>query len=422
MPQYIFALGRIPAISIAELYHVLPTLAPAKPGQLLFRRLFQNWLLVDTPAELPDPQELLNRLGGSTKIIRLEQEGLSAKELPTHLSALAERTFEGREDKVRYAVSIYNLANNPDKILKSCLLETKKKLKASGLSSRFINNNFHNPPTAQLAGEKILSKGAEFCALEVDKKWLLGRTIAIQDINAYSRRDYERPERDPKQGMLPPKLAQILLNLSGATPGDTVYDPFCGIGTVLQEGLLMGINVIGSDISADNIKKTRQNIDWLKKEYLPRAESHRDKALPDLRLFNKDATLISKSDLPKPPAAIVTETFLGPPVSQLPPESQIELNLAKVEHLIYGFLEQIRPLVGPETRLAMTILCYKNGPQLIRLEHLLNELPQLGYERTEILFPEVLKELNLPEQNRYGLIYDRPDQIVAREIVVLKPV
>jgi hypothetical protein len=163
-------------------------------------------------------------------------------------------------------------------------------------------------------------------------------------------------------------------------------------------------------------------MEWLKKEYLPRTENNHGQSLPDLRLFNKDATLVSKSDLPKPPAAIVTETFLGPPVSQLPPESQIELNIAKVEHLIYGFLEAIRPLLGPETRLAMTMLCYKNGPQLIRLEHLQAQLPKLGYERTEILFPEVLKELNLPEQNRYSLIYDRPDQTVAREIVVLKPV
>jgi tRNA G10 N-methylase Trm11 len=34
--------------------------------------------------------------------------------------------------------------------------------------------------------------------------------------------------------MLPPKLSQIMINLSG---GDVIYDPFVGLGTVLIEAV-----------------------------------------------------------------------------------------------------------------------------------------------------------------------------------------
>jgi hypothetical protein len=36
----------------------------------------------------------------------------------------------------------------------------------------------------------------------------------VQDIDAYAERDFERPMRDAFVGMLPPKLAQIMLNLA----------------------------------------------------------------------------------------------------------------------------------------------------------------------------------------------------------------
>lgn len=417
MPKYILALGRIPSISVAELHAVLP-------ADTKYLQRFHNWLVIELAEELSEPQQFLDRLGGSTKLIRVEAENLATRDLPSHLSELAAARFATREDKVRYAISIYNVNNNPEKILKTCLLETKKKLKSAGLSSRFINNNFHNPPTAQLAGERILQKGAEFCALEIDKKWLIGHTEAIQNINAYSERDYERPDRDPKQGMLPPKLAQILINISGSKAGDSIYDPFCGIGTVLMEGLLMGINVIGSDLNEANIQKTRNNLAWLATKYTS-PQTSRNSASPaagKTRLFCKDATKVTKSDLHEKISAVVTETFLGPPVSHLPSDSQMELNTAKVEHLIFGFLENIRPLLTPDARVAMTVLCYKSGPHFVHLDHLFRELEHLGYEQAEILPPDLLNQLNLPEDSQYSLIYDRPDQTVAREIIVLKTI
>jgi tRNA G10 N-methylase Trm11 len=57
----------------------------------------------------------------------------------------------------------------------------------------------------------------------------------VQNIDEYSKRDYSK-DRDMQIGMLPPKLSQMMINLSG---GKTIYDPFVGLGTVLIESLYM---------------------------------------------------------------------------------------------------------------------------------------------------------------------------------------
>lgn len=64
------------------------------------------------------------------------------------------------------------------------------------------------------------------------------RTSFVQDIESYTARDQARPMRDARVGMLPPKLAQIIINLALSNNDITeVLDPFCGTGVVLQEGI-----------------------------------------------------------------------------------------------------------------------------------------------------------------------------------------
>jgi len=89
--------------------------------------------------------------------------------------------------------------------------------------------------------------------------------------------------------MLPPKLAQIIVNLAtGPLPddkmssicdipadqiipqphlGQTLLDPFCGTGVLLQEAALMGYNVYGSDLEARMVDYTAQNLAWLETTY-----------------------------------------------------------------------------------------------------------------------------------------------------------
>lgn len=57
----------------------------------------------------------------------------------------------------------------------------------------------------------------------------MAKTVWIQDIESYSDRDMNR-DRSMTVGMMPPKLAQIMVNLgTKGSYNDMVWDPFCGL-------------------------------------------------------------------------------------------------------------------------------------------------------------------------------------------------
>jgi tRNA (guanine10-N2)-dimethyltransferase len=63
---------------------------------------------------------------------------------------------------------------------------------------------------------------------------------------------------------LSPRLARLLLNLSGLSPGQTLLDPFCGSGTILAEGMLRSLRCLGVDSSSNHIRDARRNLGWAK--------------------------------------------------------------------------------------------------------------------------------------------------------------
>jgi tRNA G10 N-methylase Trm11 len=87
----------------------------------------------------------------------------------------------------------------------------------------------------------------------------MGVTILFQDVDEYSARDYGKSVRDMDVGMLPPKLAQIMLNISGEARG--IYDPFVGLGTVLIEAAHGGYwALLGSDLAPEMVEASRENL------------------------------------------------------------------------------------------------------------------------------------------------------------------
>lgn len=401
MVKYIFVLGRKTLISLAELAAVLPE-------ETSYLHLDRQYLVIELSAPIDQPQSLQNKLGGCTKLIQVSTTAGNKQELPGIISDLAAQKFTGRSDKIRYALTVDSIKGDSEKIIKNCLLFTKKKLKELDLSSRFINNNFKNPPTALLLGEKILQKGAEFNAIEINGQYLIGETVGLQDINEYSRRDFQRPERDARLGMLPPKLAQILINLSGASSGTTIYDPFCGIGTILMEAEKMGLHTIGSDISEENIHKSHENLKWHNQD-------------SQTRLFCQDATHLNKSDLPEKIAAVISETFLGPPISRTPFPDQIDLTFSQIHGLIFNFLRALRPLIPAQTPVVLTLLCYRTGARFITMDKLHDSFAQAGFQEESLLPDHLTGQFHLPTREK-SLIYERPDQVVCREIVKLRAV
>ncbi len=63
------------------------------------------------------------------------------------------------------------------------------------------------------------------------------------------------------------RVARSLINI--VTNGDktkTIIDPCCGVGTTIVEGLSMGYDICGTDISAKNASNARQNLEFFNLE------------------------------------------------------------------------------------------------------------------------------------------------------------
>lgn len=407
MAKYVFILGRKQLISMAELIARLP--ASTRYLNFQFDQLY-----VETP-EIKDPQSFLDTLGGSIKIIRIDDElAGSANDCYKALTAFTLNLFKDRTDKVRYAYFAKTLQIRPEIFLKNSLTLTKKSLKSAGISSRFINNNFQNAVVALLKGENILGKGAEICALEIPKTWLIGQTVAIQDIDNYSIRDFERPERDARIGMLPPKLAQILINLTGITKG-TVFDPFCGVGTVLMEANLMGLDAAGTDLNPETSAKARENLRWAHEKY-----ALKTKCL----IQTADATHLTDSLIGPHVTAIVSETWLGPPKKETPEPAKIERTFAEIEHMLGKFLTNLHPLLAPGTPLVLTLLTYRNthhlGPKFYSMDDFIDAMDQFGYKLQPLIPEETAKSLHLKTSDPLDrLLYEREDQVACRTIIKL---
>lgn len=159
----------------------------------------------------------------------------------------------------------------------------KNELESHGFKARFI----------------LPKDGVELSSVVVTKQkiseiYVIGdikaKTIWVQDFEDWGKRDYGRPVVDAHIGMLPPKVARMMVNIASAK---TILDPFCGVGTILAEALTIGKQVFGSDINPVQIAKTKKNLEWLGKACSLQVSDARKVIVP-------------------PIDAIVTEPFLGP--------------------------------------------------------------------------------------------------------------
>ncbi|RMD46152.1 hypothetical protein D6829_00235 [Candidatus Pacearchaeota archaeon] len=97
--------------------------------------------------------------------------------------------------------------------------------------------------------------------------FFFGKATSFFDSQEAERRDMEKPHRRPSLA-ISPRLARILINLSQAREGEILLDPFCGVGGVLQEAIIKGINVIGADIDRKVVNLARENLLWIKKNFI----------------------------------------------------------------------------------------------------------------------------------------------------------
>jgi tRNA G10 N-methylase Trm11 len=244
----------------------------------------------------------------------------------------------------------------------------------------------------------------------------LAQTVQIQDIDAYTLRDRGRPKRDSRVGMLPPKLAQIIVNLAGkhvVPEGGTrdpehptnknprnarLLDPFCGTGVLLQEAMLMGYDAYGTDLEPRMIDYSNHNLTWLKGHYPAIAERAADLEIGDATNFVWRA----------PVDLVATETYLGKPFTAPPAPDVLASTMADCNLIIKKFLRNIHPQLQPGTRLCIAVPAWQTSKNQFRHLPLIDQISDLGYNHMELEHAESA-----------DLLYYRADQVVARELLVL---
>jgi len=324
--RYFFILGTNPTLSVAEiLSHTnlrsriitnLPLITQIKNELKANIESLSDEVLVVKSKEIRHIESLLDGLGGTIKIgkiytnITRMNTNINPNEI---IDIILDLRNKYPNKKIYFGFSLYRLSldvtpknlKNLTWEIKKLGMEVKRKLKKFGFASRWVTSKDLALSSVVVKKNKLLTNGAEIVILVGKDKICLAKTLAVQEFEEYSLRDYGRPSRDILSGIMPPKLAKIMINLAQISLDKIILDPFCGSGTILQEALLMGYkNIVGSDSNKKAIEGAQKNLEWLINRY--KVEGMRYK------VFRTDVRRISKKIGSNSVDAIVTEPYLGP--------------------------------------------------------------------------------------------------------------
>lgn len=385
--MHIAILGRQPALGMAEL-------------ERLYGPENVRWFS-DQSALVTTDSLLLDRLGGTQKAGRIVLQLSKADWRKTSMKIVQsyKETWNGTEGKITLGLSAYGFDVSPREVQKTGII-LKQKLKNAGVSLRLIPNAEAALNTAASHHNKLGTAANKVELLVIRARngsVIVAESIGTQNITAYTKRDQGRPKRDAFVGMLPPKLAQIMINLTGQhDKGATILDPFCGTGVVLQEAALMGYKPYGTDLADKMIDFSKVNLEWL-------AETHRIEV--DARLHQGDAV---ETKWQSPIDAVTCESYLGQPFSAPPSPAKLDQVRKNCDHIISGFLKNIANQIDSGTPLCIGVPAWRASDGSFTHLPLTSKLEQLGFTQHE--FSGVKNK---------DLLYYREDQVVARELLVL---
>lgn len=378
MPKLIFQLGNTPELSKRELSSLFPDteLDELQPNIIL--------------ADVDDTAEnLIAILGGTVKIF----EYIEAITDPTEdeITQKLLRLLEEREGKITFAIAELGRDHLPAVSIRTL----KSELAAQARAVRYLEDSRHGLSAALLLHKK---NTIELALIQHNSEVIIAKTVAIQNIDEWSKIDRQKPYADRKKGMLPPKVARMMVNIAlgpqvlNDVPSDiTIYDPFCGSGTVLLEAILMGVHsVVGSDQDQNSVSGTIQNIEWMLPQY---------QTAPKYHVFTHDVT--RPTQLPAQSIThIVTEPFLG---RQTPKITQLENIYTGLERLYLGAFKQWTRFLQDEARIVIifprTEAEFHNRTRTFALNNLIDKLAKIGYTTQS-----------------EPIIYRRPQAVVQREI------
>jgi len=308
------------------------------------------------------------------------------KAIHTHVGSFSNREqdiadfLEHQDGKIQFALSDKKLG-----------LRVKKELKSRGRSVRYIEPK----NTATILHNNLIEKEGNLVIVGNE----LYVTKGIQDIEGFSERDYERPQFDDTSGMLPPKLARIMVNLTGVKKDQNLLDPFCGSGTLLIEALSLGIkHVTGTDKSEKAIQDSKQNTNWFL-QTLPHADTY------SVTVGVRDVAKLHKQFVHSGTKfhAIAAEPYMGVPLTGRQSNEFLENQSIELADLYIKAFREFKKVLHNNATIIFIIPRFKTSNGWITIK-CLDDIKKMGF--THVPFTD----------ENTTLLYHRPDQFVGREL------
>lgn len=380
-------LGRQPEIGTAEL--------EALYGAAAIKSLNQQVVAVDVNSEDITQSDLGGTIKIALPVAIIPARGWS-QIVDACINQLVSLTADLPEGKITIGLSVIGLNTNSHQLQRAGLA-CKKALKAAGRSVRIVPNASPELNSAQVLHNQLTGpRGIELLLISGKNQTHIAKTLSVQDIDDYTQRDFGRPKRDAFVGMLPPKLAQVMLNLAKVQPESTVLDPFCGTGVILTEAALRGLRLQGSDLNPRMVDYTRANLAWLGQTY---------RITPDVAgLIEADAR---SHHWKQPVDSVVCETYLGQPLTALPTPDKLQKIVNECDDLVRSFLINLQKQLGSGVRCCIAMPAWKT-PGGFKTLPVIDDLEKIGYNQVSFL-----------SSVNDGLIYHRANQVVARRLVVV---
>jgi len=327
MREYIFVFGREPELSFLETASYFQS-RDVNYKLVEWKNEIAIFLLEDMDFEL-----LIKRLGGTVKIAEV----------------FAEYKYRGSENKLNYGISVYS--GNGTK-LRNFLESEFKKERVKAL--------FRKPRDKVFMPSEIFAKSlTEFVVYGKH----CARTIAVFNPKDYKERDETRP-RQILLHQVSLRLARILVNLSFAKYN--LLDPFCGVGTILQEAMISGIDVYGVDIDSESVEASKENLNWLRGKY---------NLKNNFKVIKCDSGKLAGYFRRDEIHAVATEPDLGPYYKKMPSKEEVDGVVKTLENLYCDFFLELRKAMKKRGKVAIILprLKYKNGYRDVNVNRILRQ-------------------------------------------------
>ncbi|MDD5012446.1 MAG: DNA methyltransferase [Candidatus Nanoarchaeia archaeon] len=309
MKKYLFIVGRNIELSVAEIKSFFER---ERIGFRISAKI-KNGVLIETEKVLP--RGIIEQLGGTVSIGEVLTEG-NFEKISRDLDR--EMLYSVTGNKLNYVV--FNFGGKDfeeiESYLKIRFREERLKATEKKLTGRI-----------ELQSGKRVSKVSSNL---IDEQYFVfencfGRIIENYDFASAEKRDMGKPVRRSELS-ISPRLAKILINLSQVKKGETLLDPFCGIGTILQEALLQNIKVIGVDEDKTAVNNAKTNLKWFK------FNESNYKLIND----NSASVKIPNAD------GIATEPDLGELQKKIPTTEKAKELVRKYENLMIRVLKNLK--------------------------------------------------------------------------------